>query len=149
LLLRYLNPGIVVSELLVERRLRLPTGRETALVEGLRFCYDLSETDVLILFELLKGGEYTVDDLAQKLNLSKATINRGLAKLTELGFVTRTREKRSKVGRPRYKYFISDPEKIIQRIIRDFEDCAQAFRKTLLELAEEIKKQREEIVKRH
>jgi predicted transcriptional regulator len=127
---------------LVERRLRLPTGREAAIVEGLKFCYDLSETDALILFELLKGGEYTVDDLTQKLNLSKATINRGLAKLVELGFVSRTREKRSKVGRPRYRYYVSDPEAVIKRIITDFEECAKSFKEALMKLLEEIKQGR-------
>lgn len=126
---------------LIERRLRLPTGREAAIVEGLKFCYDLSETDALILFELLKGGEYTVDDLTQKLNLSKATINRGLAKLVELGFVSRTREKRSKVGRPRYRYYVSSPEDVIKRIIEDFEECAKSFKEALTQLLKEIKKQ--------
>jgi len=127
---------------LVERRLRLPTGREAAIVEGLKFCYDLSETDALILFELLKGGEYTVDDLTQKLNLSKATINRGLAKLVELGFVSRTREKRSKVGRPRYRYYVADLEAVINRIISDFEECAKSFKEALKKLLEEIKRTR-------
>ncbi len=125
---------------LVERRLRLPTGREAAIVEGLKFCYDLSETDALILFELLKGGEYTVDDLTQKLNLSKATINRGLAKLVELGFVARTREKRSKVGRPRYRYYINNPKEVIDRIISDFEECAKSFKDALRQLLKEIEK---------
>ncbi len=67
----------------IAKRLRLPTGREVALLDGLKFCYDLSETDAVILFELLRGKEYTVDSLTDLLNLSKATINRGLTKLVE------------------------------------------------------------------
>ncbi len=137
-------PEEVSAAELVEKRLRLPTGRDAALIEGLKFCYDLSETDAMILFELLKGGEYTVDDLKEKLKLSKATINRGLGKLVELGFVKRVREKRSRVGRPRYKYYIDNPEEIIERMIKDFEQCAQAFKEHLEQLLAEIKKIREE-----
>ncbi|KSW12752.1 TrmB family transcriptional regulator [Pyrodictium occultum] len=127
---------------LIEMKLKLPTGREAALVEGLRFCYDLSETDALILFELLKGGQYTVDDLTKKLGLSKATVNRSLAKLMEAGFVSRSREKRAGVGRPRYKYYIEDPEKVINKIIDDFDKCSQSFREALTELLRSIRAQR-------
>jgi len=119
-------------------KLRLPTGREAAIVEGLRFCYDLSETDVAILFELLQGGDYTVDDLTQKLGLSKATINRGLAKLVEVGFVSRKREKRARVGRPRYKYYIDNPERVVEKIISDFEECARTFRRALENIVREV-----------
>ncbi len=129
-------------ESLAETRIRLPTGREAAIVEALRFCYDLSETDAIILFTLLRGGEYTVDDLVQKLGLSKATINRGLSKLVEIGFVQRTREQRSRVGRPRYKYFVQDPRRVIERIIHDFEECAKTFKEELERLLETIEKER-------
>ena len=123
-----------------ELRLRLPTGREADIVEGLRFCYDLSETDTAILFELLKGKEYTVDELAEKLKLSKATVNRSLTKLVEIGFVTRTREKKGGAGRPKYKYYVSDPEKVINKIIEDFERCAKIYREALQNLLKQLKK---------
>lgn len=134
--------GLWAMANLIEMKLKLPTGREAALVEGLRFCYDLSETDALILFELLKGGQYTVDDLTKKLGLSKATVNRSLAKLMEAGFVSRSREKRAGVGRPRYKYYIEDPEKVINKIIDDFDKCSQSFREALTELLRSIRAQR-------
>lgn len=125
-------------------RLRLPTGREAAIVEGLRFCYDLSETDAMILFELLRSNKsYAVDELTEKLGLSKATVNRGLGKLVELGFAAREREQRRGVGRPRYRYYIPDPDKVIERMINDFEECARAFKEALRQLLEEIKKERE------
>ena len=122
----------------IAKRLRLPTGREVALLDGLKFCYDLSETDAVILFELLRGKEYTVDSLTDLLNLSKATINRGLTKLVELGFVERIREKRSQVGRPRYKYSISNPKRIVSRIMKDFEQCSEAFKNALREAFREL-----------
>lgn len=129
---------------LVERKLRLPTGREAAIVEGLKFCYDLSETDAVILFELLRGEEYTVDDLTGKLGLSKATVNRGLTKLVELGFVSRRREKRSTVGRPRYVYYVKDPRKVIERMIEDFVQCSKAFQEALESLAKDLSHPRQE-----
>ncbi|ALL01113.1 HTH-type transcriptional regulator [Pyrodictium delaneyi] len=127
---------------ILEFRLKLPTGREAALVEGLRFCYDLSETDAIILFELLKGGEYTVDDLTRELRLSKATVNRSLSKLVEIGFVSRAREKRAGVGRPRYRYYVEDPRKVIMRVIEDFERCSSAFKEALQELLQVIEEER-------
>ncbi len=126
-------------------RVKLPTGRETSLVESLRFCYDLSETDTLILLQLLRGGEYTVDDLTRILRLSKASVSRGLTKLVELGFATRTRERRTKVGRPRYRYTIEDPEQVVKRIIEDFQECANAFAYALQRLLEEVRQARKEL----
>lgn len=120
-------------------RIKLPTGRESSIVDGLKFCYDLSETDILILLQLLKGGGYTVDDLVRVLGLSKATINRGLAKLVELGFATRVREKRSKVGRPRYWYTLVNPEQIVERVLGDFYECARVFGDNLQKLLREAR----------
>ncbi|MET1128954.1 MAG: helix-turn-helix domain-containing protein [Thermoproteota archaeon] len=122
----------------ISKRLKLPTGRETILAEALRFCYDLSETDATILFKLLEDGEYTVDDLTRALGLTKATINRGLSKLMELGFVNRTRERASRIGRPRFKYYVDDPEKVINKLISDFEECAQSLREVLEGIRKEV-----------
>ncbi|ABM81093.1 HTH-type transcriptional regulator Lrs14 [Hyperthermus butylicus] len=131
------------AEAALRYKLKLPTGKETVVVEGLRFCYDLSETDAMILFELLKGGEYSVDDLTQILKLSKATVNRSLSKLVEIGFVSRTREKKAGVGRPRYKYYIDDPEAVLLRIIQDFENCSRAFSEALRDILKMIKSHQE------
>ena len=124
-----------------ERRVQLPSGREVDVAEGLKFCYDLSETDTQILIELLKGGEYSVDELASKLGLSKATVNRSLNKLVELGFVSRRREKREGVGRPRFKYYVEDPSKVISRIEADIDMCALEFKKKVRSLIETSKPQ--------
>jgi len=130
-------------ESLTRYKLRLPTGREALIVEGLRFCYDMSETDAAILFELLKGNRYTVDELTEKLKLSKATVNRSLAKLIELGFASREREKRAGVGRPRYRYYIDKPEEVVRRIVEDFEKCSKAFSEALTQILENLRKERE------
>ncbi len=119
---------------MAEQKLQLPSRREITIAEGLKFCYDLSETDTQILIELLKGGEYSVDELASKLGLSKATVNRSLNKLVELGFVSRRREKREGVGRPRFKYFVEDARKVIERIERDVDACAEEFKRKIRSL---------------
>jgi predicted transcriptional regulator len=130
-------------ESLARYKLRLPTGKEALIVEGLRFCYDMSETDAAILFELLKGNKYTVDELTEKLKLSKATVNRSLAKLIELGFASREREKRAGVGRPRYRYYIDKPEEVVKRIVEDFEKCSKAFSEALSQILESLRKEKE------
>ncbi len=121
-----------------EERIHLPSGREVNITEGLRFCYDLSETDTQILLELLKGGEYSVNELAEKLGLSKATVNRSLNKLVELGFVSRKREKKEGVGRPKFKYYIDNPKELIERLKKDFEACAEEFKRRIEKLVEEV-----------
>jgi len=84
-------------------RLKLPTGREITLYDALKLCYDINETDTIILIELMKLGEQDVDGLAKRLNFSKATVNRSLNKLVNLGFIKRRKEHRLTVGRPRFK----------------------------------------------
>ncbi len=119
-----------------EKKFQLPSGREVDVAEGLRFCYDLSETDTQILIELLKGGEYSVDELAAKLGLSKATVNRSLNKLVELGFVSRRREKREGVGRPKFRYYIEEPQKVLEKIEKDIDTCAAEFKRKMRALLE-------------
>ncbi len=114
-----------------EFRLRLPSGRESTLADVMRFCYDLSDTDTQILVEILKGGSegYTVEELAERLRLSKATANRSLNKIAELGFVSRKREKREGVGRPRYRYYVDDPARVISKIKEDLKNCCEEYMK--------------------
>ncbi|MET1102180.1 MAG: MarR family transcriptional regulator [Pyrodictiaceae archaeon] len=82
----------------------------------------------------MKGGVYSVEELAEKLRLSKATANRSLNKLVELGLVARRREKRQGVGRPRYKYYIDNPKSIIERIKLDLKECSSRYSEKLDEL---------------
>ena len=112
-----------------EFRLRLPSGRESSLTDVMRFCYDLSDTDTQILVEVIKGGVegFTVEEVAERLKLSKATANRSLNKLVELGFILRRREKRQGVGRPRYKYYVDDPRKVVEKIKQDLRDCSAMY----------------------
>ncbi|WP_167827895.1 HTH-type transcriptional regulator Lrs14 [Pyrolobus fumarii] len=109
------------------QRVKLPSGREITPLEALKFCYNLSETDIEILIVMLQGGKYDVETLANKLGLSKATINRSLNKLAAIGFVERERETRKTAGRPRYFYYIRDPANLLSKIQNDLDFCAKAF----------------------
>ncbi|HIP65604.1 MAG TPA: MarR family transcriptional regulator [Pyrodictium sp.] len=120
-------------------RIRLPSGKEIGLVDVLKFCYDLSETDTQILLKLVKGNEYDVDELAKELGLSKATVNRSLNKLVELGFIFRRRERRQTVGRPKYKYYVENPQNLIEKLKSDMEKCAEVMKQHISRLIENIK----------
>lgn len=120
-------------------RIKLPSGKEINLVDVLKFCYDLSETDTQILLKLVKGDEYDVDKLARELGLSKATVNRSLNKLVELGFVLRRRERRQSVGRPKYKYYVEDSQSLVEKLKNDMERCAEVMKQHVSKLIEGMK----------
>ncbi|MBW9140470.1 MAG: MarR family transcriptional regulator [Candidatus Aramenus sp.] len=108
-------------------KVRLPSGKEVGLIEALSFCYDISDTDFLVLKTLINAGEKTEDELASLLKLSKASINRSVNKLISVGFVERVKDQNSKGGRPRYIYKPLDPTLITQKIAKDFDYCAKLF----------------------
>ncbi len=113
---------------------KLPSGRELTLMELMKFCYDLSMTDIEVYFKLLKEGSKTIDDLSKELGLSKATISRSLNKLLGLGFVLRERMPSSAgIGRPRYLYK-ADLNKFYTKLQRDIQECTA----TVKRFAEEV-----------
>ena len=112
-------------------RVKLPSGKEATPLDALKFCYNLSETDLEVLTLLMDGNKLDVDTIASKLGLSKATVNRALNKLVSLGFVERERHKRSGAGRPKYIYYVKRPEEILDKIRRDFDLCAEFFRASI------------------
>ncbi len=105
--------------------LKLPSGKELTLYDLVKFCYDLSETDLDILFKLMDGRQKTIEELSEQLNLSKATVSRSLTKLLGLGFITRTRiQSGQNVGRPKYAYK-SSLEQVEARMRKDVEKCSE------------------------
>ena len=77
----------------------LPSGKELKLLDVLRFCYGLSETEVHILTMLLKSSPKLAQDLEQELGLSKAIVSRSLNKLQNMGLIKRTKETGNHLGR--------------------------------------------------
>ncbi|BAB67146.1 MULTISPECIES: HTH-type transcriptional regulator Lrs14 [Sulfurisphaera] len=106
-------------------RIKLPSGKDAGLVDILSFCYGLSETDVQVLIALAKSEARGTEDLESDLKLSKASINRSLNKLLEMGLVMRIKEPGNKAGRPRYLYKTKDYNELKQKILSDIKDCAE------------------------
>ncbi|MCQ4450313.1 MAG: MarR family transcriptional regulator [Sulfolobales archaeon] len=111
-------------------RFVLPTGKEPTLLDVLSFCYGLSGTEINILMALLKSSpnRKLSEDLEQELQASKAMVNRSLNKLLSLGLINRTKEVGNRTGRPRYLYFIPDPEEFKAKVAKEIEDCANNIR---------------------
>ena len=111
-------------------RFVLPAGKELTLFDVLRFCYGLSGNEINILMTLIKSSPNPKlsDDLEQELQASKAIVNRSLNKLLSLGLINRTKEVGNRTGRPRYLYFIPDPEEFRAKVAKEIEDCANDIR---------------------
>lgn len=117
--------------------MKLPSGKEISLSDVIKFCYDLSDTDLEVLFKLLKEGEKTVDDISAELGLSKASISRALNKLLGLGFIERRRLMGpASVGRPKYIYTTSK-ERIETKIRKDMDHCVKIVREFMSKLLKE------------
>jgi predicted transcriptional regulator len=112
-------------------RVRLPSGREVDVMEALKFCYDLTETDVLVLKVLSSTEAKREDDIAKALSLSKASVNRSLNKLISVGLAERVKEQQSKGGRPRYLYKSPEPQVISEKMGRELRECADLFSRIL------------------
>ncbi|MEM0373000.1 MAG: HTH-type transcriptional regulator Lrs14 [Sulfolobaceae archaeon] len=112
-------------------RIKLPSGKDAGLVDILSFCYGLSETDVQVLMALTKGEAKGTEDLENDLRLSKASINRSLNKLVELGLVTRIKESGNKAGRPRYLYKAKDYKELKEKLLGDIKSCAEEMAKLI------------------
>ncbi|PMB76350.1 MAG: transcriptional regulator [Fervidicoccus fontis] len=117
----------MTSDELKEEEIKLPSGKELTLYELVKFCYDFSETDLMILFKII-DKKTTIEELSNDLKLSKATISRSLTNLLNLGFVVRNREiENYGVGRPKYTYY-SSKEIIESKLRKDMNKCAKIIR---------------------
>ncbi|MCI4396391.1 MAG: MarR family transcriptional regulator [Thermoprotei archaeon] len=110
----------------------LPSGKELRLNDVLRFCYGMCETDIQVLMTLLRSSPKPADELAQELQLSKATVNRVLSKLLNLGFVKRVKETGNKAGRPRYVYSLISLDELKNKLVKDLEECANSMRNLVM-----------------
>lgn len=107
---------------------KLPSGKELAFIDIVKFCYDLSETDIELLFKLVNEGDKTIDEISSELGLSKATVSRSLNRLLGLGFIERNRVPSGVgIGRPKYVYR-ADRKKIEEKLRRDIDYCVAAVK---------------------
>ncbi len=112
---------------------KLPSGREPSIYDLVKFCYDLSETDLEVLFKIVRKGEASIEELSDELGVSNATISRSLGKLIGMGFAKRRRSRtESGIGRPRYVY-TADKEEIEKKLKTDIEFCSDVIKKVVTE----------------
>lgn len=121
-------------------RIRFPDGREVDVQEVISFLYGLSRSDVEVLHTIMcKGGKISTEDLAETLNVTKASISKSINNLLYKGLINREKvaddEKRK--GRPAYVYWVNK-EELYERVVADVEKLYQTMKndfKTHVQLA--------------
>ena len=114
-------------------KVRFPDGREVDIHEFISFMYGLSKSDVEVLHILLQNGKMTTDELAEKLNVTKASISKALNNLLDKGLIQREKapvEKEERKGRPNYIYW-TDKDKLYRKLESDLEKLAGAIKEAL------------------
>lgn len=88
-------------------RLRFPDGREVDVHDVLSFLYGLGASEIQVLHLLVNSEKLTSDEIAEKLNVSKASINKAINSLVGKGLVEREKiPVEKKRGRPTFVYYI-------------------------------------------
>ena len=94
-----------------------------ALKETLTCCFKLSETDLVVLSMLTSMGKATSEEIAERLKVSKTTVNNSMRRLLENALVVREKDQTKRTGRPRYHFSVSpDFEKVIKEKV---EQCSK------------------------
>ncbi|QIW23615.1 MarR family transcriptional regulator [Sulfolobus sp. S-194] len=91
----------------MSERLKFPDGREVDIHEVLSFLYGLGGSEIQVLHLLLTEGKMSSEEIAEKLKVSKASINKAINTLLDKGLVEREKvaeEKRR--GRPTFMYYV-------------------------------------------
>ncbi len=95
------------------------------LLEVLKCCFKLNDTDVNVLEELIKLGRADGEVIASELNVSKTTVDNSLKKLMALGLVLREKVQEKKIGRPKYVFYLSP--QFSQVVKEKIENCSKKF----------------------
>ncbi len=103
-------------------KIKFPDGREVDIHDFIAFMYGLSKSDVELLHMLMTEGKMTTDDIAAKLNVTKASISKSLNSLIDKGLVEREKvqSEDKRKGRPNFMYWV-DREKLYNRLDADLE----------------------------
>ncbi|MEM0373025.1 MAG: MarR family transcriptional regulator [Sulfolobaceae archaeon] len=119
-------------------KINLPDGRETTIDEIIQFLYNLSKTDIDVLNVLASSGKpITTEEIAEKLNVTKASVSKALNNLIYKGLVQRRKaiSEEKKKGRPNYEYWIVK-EELLEKIKKDLENILNQIKS---EIAAEAK----------
>ncbi len=103
-------------------KIKFPDGREVDIHEFIAFMYGLSKSDVELLHMLMREGKMTTDDIATRLNVTKASISKSLNSLIDKGLVEREKvqSEDKRKGRPNFMYWV-DSERLYSRLNADLE----------------------------
>lgn len=133
-----MNYVIGIGELGMNIKINLPDGRETTIDEIIQFLYNLSKTDIDVLNVLASSGKpITTEEIAEKLNVTKASVSKALNNLIYKGLVQRRKaiSEEKKKGRPNYEYWIVK-EELLEKIKKDLENILNQIKS---EIAAEAK----------
>lgn len=102
-------------------KLIFPDGREVDFEGIISFLYNLGESELQVLRVLLSSrGKLTSEDIANKLKVSKASVNKAINSLMNKGLVEREKadleEKRK--GRPIFVYYVK-PDYVYKKVSED------------------------------
>lgn len=114
-------------------KINLPDGREVNIDEIIQFLYNLSKTDIDVLNVLaLTDKAITTDEIAEKLNVTKASVSKALNNLIYKGLVQRRKviSEEKKKGRPNYEYWVVRGE-LLQKIKADLQNILNQLEKSL------------------
>ncbi|MCY0859274.1 MAG: MarR family transcriptional regulator [Sulfolobaceae archaeon] len=118
---------------MVESVIKLNNPQNLDVHELIAFIYGLSRSDVEVLHAIMtSNGPITTEDIAKKLNVTKASVSKSLNNLIEKGLVMRNKtlaqEKRK--GRPSY-YYIVDRDYLTSKIIKDLEAFTATYKEAI------------------
>ena len=90
-------------------KLIFPDGREVNVEELLSFLYNLGESEIQVLQVLMSSkGKLTSEEIANRLKVSKASVNKAINSLISKGLVEKEKvtEIEKKKGRPTFAYYV-------------------------------------------
>ncbi|BBG23520.1 helix-turn-helix domain-containing protein [Sulfuracidifex tepidarius] len=113
-------------------KIKFPDGREVDIHEFIAFMYGLSKSDVELLHMLMTEGKMTTDDIASKLNVTKASISKSLNSLIDKGLVEREKvqSEDKRKGRPNFMYWV-DRERLYNRLDVDLEKLLTTLKNSI------------------
>lgn len=87
-------------------RVRFPDGREVNIHEVISYIYGLGASEVQVFHLLMENGKMTADEIAERLGVSKASVNKALNTLSNKGLIEKEKVEEKRRGRPTYLYTI-------------------------------------------
>ncbi|MBP1357872.1 MAG: MarR family transcriptional regulator [Sulfolobus sp.] len=118
---------------MVESTIKLNNPQNLDVHELLAFIYGLSRSDIEVLHAILTSKEpITTEEIAKKLNVTKASVSKSLNNLIEKGLVLRNKSimQERRKGRPSY-YYIVNRDYLLGKVIKDLESFTETYKEAI------------------